>query len=35
MQKYLDDNDILMHLIYHESKLLVAERFTRTLKVKM
>ena len=35
MQKWLDDNDILMYLTYHEGKSKVAERSTRTLRGKI
>ena len=31
MQKWLDDNDILMYSTHNEGKSVVAERFTRTL----
>ena len=34
MQKWLDDNDILMYLTCNEGKSVVAERFIRTLKGK-
>ena len=33
MQKWLDDNDILMFSTRNEGKSVVAERFIRTLKV--
>ena len=32
MQKWLDDNDILLHSTHNEGKSLVTERFIRTLK---
>ena len=35
MQKWLDDNDILMYLTLNEGKSVVAERFLRTLNSKM
>ena len=35
MQKWLDDNDILMYLTHNEAKSVVAERFMRTLKDKI
>ena len=35
MHYWLDDNDILMYLTHNEGKLVVAERFTRTLKGKI
>ena len=35
MQKWLDDNDILMYLVYSKSKSVVTERFIRTLKGKI
>ena len=35
MQKWLEDNDILMCLVYNESKSVVTERFIRTLKGKI
>ena len=34
MQKWFDDNDILTHSTHNEGKLVVAERFIRTLKQK-
>ena len=34
MQKWLDDNDILMYSTHNEAKSVVAERFIRTLKRK-
>ena len=34
-QKWLDDNDILMYLTLNEGKLVVAERFIKTLKGKI
>ena len=33
--KWLKDNGIEMHLIHHEGKSVVAERFIRTLKTKI
>ena len=35
MQKWLDDNDILMYSTHNEDKSIVAKRFIRTLKVKI
>ena len=35
MQKWLNDNDILIYLTYHEGKSVVAERFIKTLKDKI
>ena len=35
MQKSLDDNNISMHSIYNEGKLVVAERFIKILKDKI
>ena len=35
LQKWLSDNDILMYLEHNEGKSLVAERFIKTLKVKI
>ena len=35
MQKWLDDNNILMYLTHNEDKSVVAERFIRTLKCKI
>ena len=35
MQKWLDNNDILMYSTYNESKSVIAERFIRTLKGKI
>ena len=35
MQKWLDDNDIVMHLTHNEGKSVVADRFKRTLKAKI
>ena len=32
MKKWLDDNDILMYSTYNEGKLVIAERFIKTLK---
>ena len=34
MQEWSDDNDILMYSNYNEGKLVIAERFVRTLKAK-
>ena len=34
MQKWLHDIDILMYSTHDEGKPVVAEKFTRTLKVK-
>ena len=35
MQRWLDDNDILMYYTHNEGKSVVAERFTRILKGKI
>ena len=35
MQKWLSDNNVLMYQTYREGKLVVAERFRRTLKGKL
>ena len=35
MQKWVDDNDILMQSTHNEGKSVVAERFIRTLKGKI
>ena len=35
MQKWLDENDILMYLTYNEGNSVAAERFIRTLKGKI
>ena len=35
MQKWLDDNDVLMYLTHIEGKLIVAKRFMRILKDKI
>ena len=35
MQKWLDNNDILMYSTHNEGKSVVAEMFTRTLKSKI
>ena len=35
MQKWLDDNDILMYSTHNEGKSVVAERFVKTLKGKI
>ena len=35
MQKWFDDNDILTHSTHNEGKLVVAERFIKTLKKKI
>ena len=32
MKKWLDDNNILMYSTYNEGKLVIAERFIKTLK---
>ena len=34
MQKWLDDNDILMYSTHNEGKSIVAERFIKDLKGK-
>ena len=34
-KKWLSDNDIIMYSTYNEGKLVVAERFIRTLKNKL
>ena len=34
MQKWLDNNDILMYSTHNEGKSVVAERFIKTLKGK-
>ena len=34
-KKWLKDNDIEMYSIHNEGKCVVAERFIRTLKIKM
>ena len=34
-KKWLEDNDIKMYLTYNERKSAVAERFIRTLKIKI
>ena len=34
-KKWLSDNDIIMYLTYNEGKSVVAERFIRTLEVKL
>ena len=34
-KKWLSDNDMIMYSTYNESKSVVAERFTRTLKNKL
>ena len=34
MQKWLDDNEILMNLIHNECKSVVAERFMKLQRVK-
>ena len=35
MQEWLDNNDILMYFTHNEDKLVIAERFIKTLKAKM
>ena len=35
MQEWLDDHDILMHSTHNEVKLVIAERFKKTLKTKI
>ena len=35
MQKYLDNNDVLMYLTHNEDKSIIAERFIRASKVKI
>ena len=35
MQKWLDDNDILMYSTHNEGKSVVLERFIKTLKGKI
>ena len=35
MQKWLDDNDILIYSTHNEGKSVVAERFKKTLKSKI
>ena len=35
IREWLDDNDILMYLTHNEGKLVIAERFIRTLKAKI
>ena len=35
MQKWLNDNDILMYSTHNEGKSVVAERFVKTLKGKI
>ena len=35
MQEWLDDNNILMQSTHNEVKLVIAERFTKTLKTKI
>ena len=35
MQKWLDDDDILIHSTHNEGKLVVAERFIKTFKGKI
>ena len=35
MQKWLDDNNILMHSAHNEGKSVVAGRFIKTLKSKI
>ena len=35
MQKWLDNNDILMYSTHNEGKSVTAERFIKTLKAKI
>ena len=35
MQEWLDDNDILMYSTHNEGKLVIAEKFIKTLKAKI
>ena len=35
MQKWLDNNDILMYSTHNEGKSVIAERFIKTLKTKI
>ena len=35
MQKWLDNNNILMYSKHNEGKSVIAERFTKTLKTKI
>ena len=35
MQKWLDNNDILMYFTHNEGKSVTAERFIKTLKAKI
>ena len=35
MQKWLDNNDILMYSAHNEGKSVIAESFIKTLKVKI
>ena len=35
MQKWLDDNDILMYSTHNEAKSVVSKRFIRTLKIQI
>ena len=35
MQEWLDDHHILMHSTHNEVKLVIAERFKKTLKTKI
>ena len=35
MQEWLDNNDILMYSTHNEGKLVIAERFIKTLKAKI
>ena len=35
VQKWLDNNNILIYLTHNEGKTVVAEKFTRTLKGKI
>ena len=35
MQEWLDNNDVLMYTLHNEGKSVIAERFIKTLKVKI
>ena len=35
MQKWLDNNDILIHSTHDEGKSVIAKRFIKTLKTKI
>ena len=35
MQEWLDNNDVLMYSTHNEGKSVIAERFIKTLKVKI